>query len=846
MEEIVVVGSSIGVSEAAIETQALPIDVLGEVDLQQSGAFNVGDIMKNQPAFSGFNGQNIGDGSSQQNLNLRGIGPQYSLSLVDGQRFSVNGPANVNMIPAAALKRVEVLKAGASSIYGSDAVAGVVNFVMKDYQDGAALGIRYGEADNWDFENYTFSYGAGDEDASFFFLADWYSNPELRGVDRFEFISNDRRPLGGFDGRSPNQNPAQILVPGQGSLILDYDRIGRGEFSLDPADYRPFDFERDAHDRADPCRDGGAECRGQTAYSETDQYTLLLSGKVKLGENTRLRGNIMHHEIETLFVGGVSTAFLQVPATNYWNPFGRTVFAQWRPFGGDRFNNVGALNEETLTASRGSFTLDHDLNDKFTLTVSGNAFSQEIDQDRPTAYLIEPLEASLALTGPESINVFCNFCNTDAQYEGIVRTRSFERDSELFTADARITGSLFSTNSGDVQVVAGLNWRSEEFQFKPDALVSAGAFLDTSPAQPEDLDRQVWAGFLEARIPLLGTVGAADDPRMELGLAVRYEDFDDVGSTTDPLISVKYQLIPDQLAFRGSWNTSFRAPPLENLAGAQSFAELRLVDNTLPGSPIVDVQGITGGNPDLAPEEAETLSLGLILTPTAIDGLRISVDWWQLEQTDLILAPQAQAVLDGLLPGNVFRGPGIGTGGENIIVETILINAGERNYEGIDAAINYNRMIADTFDLGISLATTYTLSVDATLTDGTVLDNLEGTANEVFGLTPQMRFLGTLSLGYGDFTASLQYNFIDEYDDLAADRFFGLEDVVIDSQAYVDVQASYAFEQGLGLISRAVVTLGIENITDEEPQFFPGGNDFDFSFNDIRQRMWYASLNVSF
>ncbi|MEM1112491.1 MAG: TonB-dependent receptor [Pseudomonadota bacterium] len=756
LEEIVVVGSSIAVTEASIESQALPIEVLGAQDIAQSGAFTVGDIMKSQPAFGGANDNNIGDGGTEQNINLRGIGPQYTLSLVDGQRFSVNGPANVNMIPAAALKRVEILKAGASSIYGSDAVAGVVNFALKDDQDGAYFGVRYGEADSWNFENFTFSYGAGNDEASFYFLADWYSNPELEGVDRFKFISNDRRDLGGLDQRSPNQNPGNAFVPGRGSLILDYDTVGRGEFSRDPNDYRPFDFERDAHDRADPCRDGGAQCRGQTAFAETDQINLLLSGKWNINDATRLRGNVMYHEIETVFIGGVSTAFLQVPADNYWNPFGQTAFVSWRPFGGERYNDTGAINEETREAMRGALTLDRDINENYTLTVSANAFKEELEQRRPTAYLIEPLEASLALTGPESINVFCNFCNTNEQYEGIIKTRVFEEESELLTLDARISGNAYTTASGDIQVVAGLNWRSEDFERNPDPLISAGAFLDTSPAPSEQVDRQVWAGFLEAKVPLLGAVGASGDPRMELGLAVRHEDFDDVGSTTDPLVSAKYQILPDELFVRASWNTSFRAPDLRDLAGRQEFQELRLVDTTQPGMPTVDVQGIVGGNPDLEPEEAETLSIGLVYTPEAVPGLRMSLDWWELEQENLILAPNPQSILSGTLPGNVIRGPGIGSGGENIIVEAFLQNIGERNTEGVDFAINYNTLLADKYDFSASLAGTYTLGVDASLADGSVLRNLEGTANEVFLLTPELRLLATLSMGYGNWTGTLQ------------------------------------------------------------------------------------------
>jgi len=241
IEEIVVVGSAVGVDLDEVESQALPINIITAAQIDAAGQFTTRDLLANQPSFVGSS-ESTDAGGELADLNLRGVGSNYTLVLVNGKRFSVNGPANVNAIPASAIERVEILKAGASSVYGADAVAGVVNFVLKDSFDGVGVNARTGSADGWDFENYSVFLGGESVDSSFFAAVDYYSNTELSGIDRFDFISNDRRALGGFDGRSTFQNPGRVIFDdGRPDMILDLGMFGVGEGSSDPQDYVAFD-----------------------------------------------------------------------------------------------------------------------------------------------------------------------------------------------------------------------------------------------------------------------------------------------------------------------------------------------------------------------------------------------------------------------------------------------------------------------------------------------------------------------------------------------------------------------------------------------------------------------------
>ena len=203
LDTIVVVGSSIGVSQDSIESQALAIDAFSAETLELSGDISVETFLRNEPAFRA--GQtNTGNSFSSrepfQTLDLRGIGPEYTLTLINGRRFGIDGPANVDMVPFRALERIEVLKAGASSIYGSDAVAGVVNLVTKKEDEGAEISVFYGAGpDGYDETEVNFSLGGSGNDFSYFVIGSYTQVDSI--LRRDKGLTNDQRSLGGFDFR---------------------------------------------------------------------------------------------------------------------------------------------------------------------------------------------------------------------------------------------------------------------------------------------------------------------------------------------------------------------------------------------------------------------------------------------------------------------------------------------------------------------------------------------------------------------------------------------------------------------------------------------------------------------
>ena len=842
---IIVVGSSIGVNKGSIESQALPIVALTREDIERSGQFTVGDILRNQPAFTGNNTSDEAN-SSKSFLDLRGVGANYTLSLIDGSRFSVNGPANVRLIPPDAIERVEVLKAGASAIYGADAVAGVVNFVLRKSYDGVGANARYGIADGYHFQDYSLYFGGNSEKASFFALADYYQNSELSGKDRWDLMNNDHRPTGGTDNRNSSTEAGRIIFSdGRPNMILDLSRFPIGTYSLNPADYVVYNSNYAANN-ADPCREGvnSRVCRGASAFNPSTRFTALFNGAYNFDSLTTLTGRVSYHRIDVISMSGASTTTVSVPASNPWNPFGVPVTVAWQPRVApyDKESGRGVSRTDTV---EGALNLDHKFNNLWDVAASFNRYHEDYYQSKPAAILLPALYASLASTNPATaINVFCNECNSVDVWNGIRAERRRDTINDLYVGDARVNGTLFDLPAGPVKLAAGVNWRREEYADVFDPLYAAHQLADSATSGSAYLHRSVTAIFGEIRAPLVSGAAGSDDPRLEATIAARYEHYSDFGGTFDPLVSLRGFAIPNTLMLRASWNKSFRAPLLSDIASVQTKSEGRYQDPTLPGSPIVDVQVVSGGNPNLKAEGGETFNVGAVLTPEIVPGLRVSTDIWRLKQTNVIVTPDAQSILLGKVPGVVQRGTGIGSGGENVIVYATLTNVAKRIVEGVDFAINYQAHLPYDFRLSLDFDASYFWKFSADLADGKGEQEQAGSASSVFGPLPDLKWVGSAALTKGPLTGTVQLSYINSYKDPAFGSF--TTDKTVPSVVYVDLGMQYKFNGKIGWLKGLTASIGVDNIGNVMPPFIRILNTFSRSLYDIRGRMAHFSLGTNF
>ena len=827
LQEIVVVGSSIAVRRDKVESGALPIQLITSAELAASGSGTVQDFMRREPVFFGNSGE-IGRFSAASTLNLRGIGDQYTLTLVNGRRTGINGPANIAAIPFDAIERVEVLKADASAIYGSDAVAGVVNFVLKTKEDGFGASARYGDAaGGYDERQFSVYMGAEGERGSYFASVRHREQGALLNSQRPGTASNNQTALGGYDFRSTSSLPAPIILPSGEVVIINTELFPVGTTSMDPGDYRPYDFDRDAHDRA---------ATGTTLLGGNESTSFVFSGELNLSGKTRLLGDFLLDSTKDHSVSGTPTFSVTVPASNYYNPFGVDVVARYR--GLDVLPSV--YNNEADTRS-GGLRLEHQLTERFELSAGANLTHIRQEEFIPTRYSTVGVLEAIARTTPDALNPFGNLANGPAQLLGvIVPIRNFDF-SQLCEFDARISGRLFSLPSGDVRTVFGTAYRRESIHHAPDGLIrpGAGGAMDQSEEEEIQLGRNVKSAFAEIRVPLLAPSGDMVESPLEFGLAARYERYSDFGSTFDPLTSLRWAVTPD-VALRASYNTSFRAPYLEDLIPNSTMQEADIRDPVT--SAVIDAAAIFGGNPDLKSESADTISVGTILTPRSAPGLFVSLDYYRLNQKDAIIAPDPQSIYDGTIPGTVIFQTDIGPGGEDVLIIAELTNVAKRRVSGLDYSSRYDRELGDGSALSLDLAAHYLLSFRSNVLDGQGFVSHVGTFGD-FGGLPKLRGTGGVSWSKGAYTLIGRANYVQGMHDV----FAPTDDFRVSS--FLTADLAVRFDVGAGKIPgvrQTSLTVGVVNALNEEIPYSPGNSGYISSIHDVRGRAWYASMNVRF
>ncbi|MBL8271701.1 TonB-dependent receptor [Steroidobacter sp.] len=821
LEEIVVVGSSLKISVQEVESGALPIQLISQQEIESSGTRTIGEFLRNEPAFSGAP-SGMGDGSVRTTLNLRGLGSQYTLTLINGRRVGINGPANVGAIPMEAVERIEVLKAGASAVYGSDAVAGVVNIVLKTSADGLGVATRYGQSSGgYDEKEYSVHLGGRGEDSSYFALMNYRESSGLRATKRAVTRSNDKRPLGGLDDRSSYNLPAPIILPDESEVIINTDIVPVGSTSMNPADFRPYDFERDGHDRP---------LFGNYALSPSKNISFVFSGETRLNDSTKVSADVLLDRSEVRYIGGATTFDVEVPAENYYNPFGVDVVARYRGLD----NGRGSLFDSTLDSLNGSLRLEHTLTDRLTLNVGASLTQESQEQMSENNYSRRGVLEAIARTDATALNPFGNRANSAEQLQGVLLTAYDLFDANMYEFDARVGGSLFSLPAGDVGVAFGVASRNERVHSKPDALFRIGDIYDSSTQSEYILTREVTSVFGEVRIPLLES--------LELGIAGRYEDYSDFGDTFDPLVSLKWSLSPS-LGFRASYNTSFRAPYLNDLIPNEDQSDITVID-PLTGVR-TEVVAISGGNPDLKPENAKTFSAGVLFTPEAVDGLFMSLDYYRIDQQDVIIAPDAQAVINGDIPGEVIREENIGRGGEDILIIAQLTNVAKRKLSGLDFQTRYDMDLEGGSTLSFNLATSYLLTFEADVLDGRGFVSAADRFSYLFASLPRIRATSGVTWKLAPFEAGLDVNFVSNYDDPPIE---GVDRPVsqVDSVTTVDLSLSMDLGEFIPGLRRSAISVGVENVTDELPPFILAWNDYDRGQHDIRGRFFYVSLNAGF
>ncbi|WP_340679426.1 TonB-dependent receptor [Paraglaciecola sp.] len=857
VELIMVTGSFVRRSEN-FESPS-PLAVIDAVSIDSIGAKNISDITQTLTINTGA--QNNPDAFTQNatagtsNINLRGLGVASTLILLNNKRQVVNAQPNneglnfvdtSSLVPMIAIGRMEVVKDGASALYGSDAVAGVVNFITKRNYDGAKITVDYQDGAHGDNKEYVIQglWGATGDDSSVLAAISYTNRSPL-------FIS-DRRLSRPQDDTSALGSPGAFFVPAFGNIpIADpgceanggtLDRkapsgtipgleVGLCGFDFGPYySYVPDETRVNAYVKAD--------------YNLTSD--IIWTTELSFARNRAERGGAPSFPILTSPVVPANhpNNFLGVPMAF----FGR---AEGNGFEGD------AANTESDTF-RFSTMLQGELNHGFweiSYTTGVNDFLFKVSDVLNTEFNLalnglggsncNPLTGTPGVGSCEYFNPFSSSYSTapNSQYvvDSFTGEEMIDSKAEMQVAEAFASFDVFDLDGGAAGLAIGMQYREEKLSQDYDALANQDSFTFVIGNPDFDGKLDVWALFGELALPVTS--------ELDIQIAVRYEDYgSSIGDTIDPKLALSWRATED-FSIRASISTSFRAPTvfLRN-GGATSLQQL--TDPIQKANAFAAVR--TAGNENLKPEESTAYNIGFSFEP--IDDWSIEVDYWNFEFTDLIIQENAQAVLNANPqdPTRIIRA-GDPLTGPLLQVNNTYVNASSLETSGLDFVTSY-KIRTDMGDFTPSLNATYITKYD--LVDPQA-GKVEGAGRRNFtniGVSsPELRANLGLNWQNGSHSANLFVRYISSYDDdqncsdgtlSVAGCSDGFKE--IDSHVTFDAQYNVNLGDFMETDTSYVLTFGGINLTDENPPQVFTNSGFDSKVHDPRGRQLYARLAVEF
>jgi iron complex outermembrane receptor protein len=839
LEEIIVTGSRLQRPTEAGDGHA-PIKTFLPEDIALLGVTNVADVLKyaTQEPFRGTEGSQPGGSRLAQ---LRGLAVGNTLVLINGRRVTSTatlagaGAFNLNTIPLSAVKRIDLLSDSASAVYGTDAVGGVVNVVLKNVIETPQVDLYYGTADGGARERRaSVGFGSSSDRYLFAVTADYFDRGDLVGAERDPYSNQDFTARGGGDFRQTLAPQANITINGAGNLPgLNSPRATVPVGATGPRTAADF-----------------AATAGQINRTSTLQYISIVPAAERIGATANASFFVADNVTvftEALFSkqkddqrrvpSSITGTNGLVPADNPFNPFGVPVTVSFQ----DTTPQITRAENELLRTTlgvRGSFgSWDGEL-------YAINSAENGLQFTRNTLDVARVAQALRATDPAVALNIFQDAAVIPGLLDAYRRDPITDRySSDQILANGYVRGPLFDLPAGPLSVVIGTEYRRDTIHFEANA-----ANQSITP------NRYVRSAFAEASVPLIDdTMDVPLAKAVKLSLAVRYDDYSDIGDTTNPQYGLEWRMFTP-LLLRASYGDAYRAPTLFDLYQPAVVIPQGATDPRR-GNVNTPVTAVLGGNANLQSEESNSFSAGFVYTPDLSFRPRIAGTFWRIRQEQRLqnLTNLGLLANEAFLPDRVIRADptpadlAAGFPGALVRLDLTRVNAGDLETNGFD--LDVSMRLQDSWgefvpQLSGTLVNRYKA---ADLPIGPVTDR-RGVAN-VQGSVPNLRLTASLPWkirGYG-FAPTLRY--ISSYDDV--NNLNALTGTRVDSQTLVDLQASVDFETVLGRSAWTQglkFTVGAMNLFGEEPPFAQVGaaQGIDPTQAELRERFVYASFSKSF
>jgi iron complex outermembrane receptor protein len=883
MQRVEVTGSAI--KRIAVEG-ALPIQTLSQEAIARTGATNVAELIQTLPAMQGFTISAIAAGSNsggRVSASIHDIGEAYTLVLLNGRRLAPQGSGsavNLQAIPMSAVERIEILTDGASALYGSDAIAGVVNFVLKRNQQGGDIEANYSTPTSnraGDSKYVAASYGFGDLDTKGYNVLLSYRHDDqsqVRATDR-AFAKTAYLPFeyGGknylYDRTSPATIPANVTVAFNDTKVAGaaFSPYLRQNGNCPELNYPSltntaaiqncsFDFVTQVE-----------------IVPENKRDSLFLKGTFKLNDRISLFSDLAYSRFDlTARIASNTAPFTIVPGSamfnQYVNPYltdAQRAAGIKSVAGNYRTYDWGTRDSQTITESKHA-VVGADIEVANWSVNTALTWSQNAIDERYVGGYAKNAEFR-AMLANRSFDPFAPIGAQSAATQQLIKDSVFhgsirESSTTLKAADLRASRELFALAGGAAQLGVGADYREYHYDQVPSADAVAGVIYNFNAPAAYDMKRDNVGAFAELLAPLT--------KQLELTAALRY---DSISAIDDALkgrkigkdqskstykISARYQPT-QQLLFRGSYGTGFKAPSMLDIAQPEVNAGFTagnfacpIADANLcrPGKTQYNV--LSSGNENLKPETSKQFTIGARYEPSG--RLSMGLDLWDVKMRDAVSAvSEIQAFADPVKFRELFgtyTEPS--TGNTYWAFRSTSMNIGQTHNRGIDWDLTARQRFGFG-NLTVNLNGTHMLKSDYTR---------PGTSNDwtnsmnYFGINNAVTFRDiarvAATLDTGKLSNSLIANYRNGYTDAAADvRDVATNAIVKDFRIEVpsfttfDWQARFKFNEALSL--RA----GIKNLFDREPPLSLRNSSghqvgFDPRYADPLGRQFYLTGNYKF
>lgn len=856
VERIEVTGSRI--KRADMES-ASPVTVISAAQISMSGISNVENLLQEMSFSAGVAGNATnaywtsgGYGTAQ--VNLRGLGIKRTLVLFNGRRVvgggtGANSSVDLNMIPTSMIERIEVLKDGASAVYGADAVAGVVNIITKKDFDGAQFSAKSGFTDKGDGQSQDISLTiGGDFDRGNAVVSVNYTNTEAvlqsDRIDCAKFGTED----GTFQcfGSSTTEGGRALLADGTGvQFNQDPDTATNGD-NFGPYDSQQHGFEWIPY---------------LNAVSPMKRFNISSFVNYEVNDDINLSLETMYtNRRGAQIVTPRRLSGVQVSKDFRYNPTGQDLEITRR-----RNTELGApfFFQETDTV-RVVMGLDGELSNGWYWDVSYN-YGRNTGTDGWT-FDIAPDKAAQTLddsicTYDNSNGIPCgDWFGVNELSQEVIDYVKYRREgtggNQMTSFTANLTGDLMELPAGALGFALGAERRSEEGWRDPDSTVLANGQED-----PISGEYDVTEAYIEFAVPILADMPLVQNLSAEI--AARYSDYSTVGNKTTYKLGVTWN-VNDVLMIRGVQSTAFRAPVITELFGGTNGENLRTIDpcenasgaiasNCLAaGVPANFIQDGTtiltsvGGNPELGAESADTTTVGIVWEPQFIEGMSTTLDYFNIKIEDSITSVNGSDMLKLCYEDPVGNAQFCNTFTRHPVTKQVNelnqrpVNAAVESVSGVDFNVVYKVNLFG-FDTKTNLDVTRLLNHESTPFAGQPTIDKVGFITEDQGSYTEWRSNFSFAVLSDDWTATYSLRYIGAADDVNGGDFDPLGKSV-DAITYSDIAGSYRIIDGL------TVSAGIDNIFDKKPPYLTSWNDAntDVMTYDLLGRRGFVKVDYRF